>query len=42
MNNRRRIVAGAGVAAAAVVAAGAWRAAHQGVFAAGTGPAYEP
>lgn len=42
MNNRPRIVAGAGVAAAAVVAAGARCAAHQGVFAAGTGPAYEP
>jgi len=39
---RRRILQGAGVVAAAAVAGGWWRASTQGVFARGTGPAYEP
>lgn len=39
---RRRVLMGAGAAAAAAAAAGAWRAGNQGVFASGTGPAFEP
>ncbi len=39
---RRRFLQGLGVTSVLVVGGGVWRAADQGVFSAGSGPAYEP
>ncbi len=39
---RRRFLQGLGVTSVLVVGGGVWRAADQGVFSAGDGPAYEP